>query len=178
MREIARMHRRRRTERGAGIAARLASARSGGALTAAPAAPAYGTRMTAAGSRPQPHGLPRPALSAPLRLSPRPCCAAARSRRSRRRRCGRAGRSFASAFTPAPAPRKRMAFGPRRGHAAQRRGIPARAHVHTACPCEDLDRARCWRARGSRRPADALRDGPSDGAEGHALARGGAAHKK
>ena len=42
----------------------------------------------------------------------------------------------------------------------------------------DLDRARCWRPRGSWRPADGLRDGLSDGAEGRALGRGGAAHKK
>ena len=126
----------RDSERGAGIASRLASARSGGAVTAAPTVPAYGAKMAAAGSHPQPRVPPRPALSAPLCLSPRPCRAAAISPRSPRRRCGRAARPFASAFAPAPAPRKGMAFGPRRGHAAQRRGSPARSHVHGGVPRE------------------------------------------
>ena len=168
----------RDSERGAGIASRLASARSGGAVTAAPTVPAYGAKMAAAGSHPQPRVPPRPALSAPLCLSPRPCRAAAISPRSPRRRCGRAARPFASAFAPAPAPRKGMAFGPRRGHAAQRRGS-RRAHMCTQrALMADLDRARCWRARGSWRPADGLRDGLSYDAEGLALDRGGAARKK
>ena len=46
-------------------------------MTAAPTVPAYGAKMAAAGSHPQPRVPPRPALSAPLCLSPRPCRAAA-----------------------------------------------------------------------------------------------------
>ena len=102
----------------------------------------------------------------------------ARSRRSPSRGWSPAGRSFAPAFAPASAPRLGMASGALGGHAAPWRGI-RRAHMRAWEGMRTyLDRSRCRRARDSWRPGDGLRDGPSDGTEGRALACGARAKKK
>ena len=116
--EIARMHRRRTHRERAGSASRLASAPSGEAVTAPPAAPAHGTSIALAGPRLQANERPQPALPALSASRRGRARAAARSRHAPSRGWRPAARSFVSAFAPVPAPRERMAFGARNGHAA------------------------------------------------------------